>query len=229
MTDQLILPIKLNDEATFDNLIVGNNQALIDSLQNNISINKGCSYYLWGDSGLGKTHILQASCHYLHSMDKNAWYISLSDLSLTPEILSDLPAMDLVCIDDIDAVCGQFNWEEKLFDFFNIMQERNLKMIFAGKYHIQNLNIRLKDLESRLKWGLQYTIYPLNDEEKSQAFLQRAKNKGLEITQEVVQFLLNRCSRNMRDLFDILEQLDKASYEKKRRITIPFIKDVLML
>ena len=107
------------------------------------------------------------------------------------------------------------------------MVEQNKCLIITGDQSVTNLNISLPDLVSRLSWGLTEQVKPLSDEEKSVSLQYRAQQRGLYISDEVASFLINRLSRDMTSLIAALEQLDQASIREQRRITIPFIKDVL--
>jgi DnaA family protein len=101
--------------------------------------------------------------------------------------------------------------------------------LVSGDESAQQLGITLPDLVSRLTWGLTEQVKPLDDEEKSAALQHRATQRGLLLTDEAVRFLLNRSSRDMTSLLETLDVLDKASIREQRKITIPFIKDVLSL
>ena len=135
--------------------------------------------------------------------------------------------IDLVCLDDIQLIAGDKKWQQGVFDLYNRMVEQNKCLIITGDQSVMNLNISLPDLVSRLSWGLTEQIKPLSDEEKSFALQYRAQQRGLYISDEVASFLINRLSRDMTSLIAALEQLDQASIREQRRITIPFIKDVL--
>ena len=91
------------------------------------------------------------------------------------------------------------------------------------------LHLDLPDLESRLKWGTTLQIRSMSDDDKAQALTNRAKMRGLELSDECARFLLTRLSRDMRALLDVLDTLDHASMAAQRKLTIPFIKATLKL
>ena len=109
------------------------------------------------------------------------------------------------------------------------MLEQNNYLLISGDESTQQLGITLPDLVSRLSWGLTEQVKPLDDEEKVIAIQYRATQRGLFLSDEVVKFLLNRLSRDMGSLINSLDVLDKASIQEQRKITIPFIKEVLTL
>jgi len=93
----------------------------------------------------------------------------------------------------------------------------------------RQLNLQLPDLASRLDWGQIYKLQPLNDDEKVQALQLRSRLRGFELPEDVGRFLLKRLDREMRTLFMTLDRLDRASITAKRKLTIPFVKEILGL
>ncbi|MER2890704.1 DnaA inactivator Hda, partial [Escherichia coli] len=103
------------------------------------------------------------------------------------------------------------------------------RLLITGDRPPRQLNLGLPDLASRLDWGQIYKLQPLSDEDKLQALQLRAKQRGFELPEDVGRFLLKRLDREMRTLFDTLDQLDRASITAQRKLTIPFVKDILKL
>ena len=133
----------------------------------------------------------------------------------------------MVCIDDIDAIAADSAWEEALFDGFNRLREADKRFIITAIKPAQQSNIQLLDLKSRLHSGLSLQLQILTDEEKQQALMMAAKQRGFILSQAVVQYLLTHYGRSQAALFDMLSALDKASLEQQRKLTIPFVKQVL--
>ena len=126
-------------------------------------------------------------------------------------------------------IAGDTRWQQAIFDLFNRVLEQNNYLLISGDESAQQLGISLPDLVSRLTWGLTEQVKPVDDEEKVIALQYRATQRGLFLSDEVVKFLLNRLSRDMGSLINSLDVLDKASIQEQRKITIPFIKEVLTL
>lgn len=230
MYKQLPLNIYLNDIATFSNFYIGGNQAIIAYLEESLRFNNQPIIYLWGGEGSGRSHLLQACCHRANELSLTASYLPLAEYNLLqPSILDNLDQCDLVCIDDIESIAGHSVWEEACFNLYNHIQAANKRLIVAASQLPQAINLKLPDLVSRLAWGLVLKLQPLTDEEKIMALQLRAKNRGLDLTDEVSRFLLQRSPRNMQVLFSALEQLDQASLAAQRRLTIPFVKQILKL
>jgi DnaA-homolog protein len=216
---QLPLNILLRDDATFANFYVGNNRALIDYL---LSPSEKL-IYLAGRKGSGVSHLLQALCH----QTKYCLYLPLSK-EFSPQILEDLTALELIAIDNIDTIVSDHAWEEALFHLFN---QRSLeqKLVIAGNRAVAQLAIQLPDLKSRLQSMLSFTVEPLNDEQKIAALQLRASNRGLTMSDEVAQYLVYHTNREMKHLIDLIEKLDLLSLQDKHKLTVPWLKKVLLL
>lgn len=227
---QLTLDIQLNEYATLDNFTIGRNEALINQLMLSLAGEGEQAFYLWGACGVGRTHLLQACCHYITQQGRPCAYLPLNENHLlAPDIFNELESLALVCLDDIDAAAGKQVWEEALFHFYNRAREHETLLIISSASPLQQLNLLLPDLKSRLSWGLVYQVHDLPDPEKCIALITRAKMRGLNLPITVAQFLLSHCSRNMADLSALLNKLDKDSLTQKRPLTIPFVKSVLDL
>lgn len=225
MKNQLPLSFQAPENASFENFIPGDNKQLIFSLENASEP----LLFLWGESGSGKSHLLQAITASYQSMNKNALYIPLQiDDDFTPEILDGLEMMDLVCLDDVDIIVGNKDWEEALFHFFNRIRDCGGRLILAANNSALNLGIHLPDLSSRLSWGLTYCVKTLKDKDKVEALKLRAHQRGFEMSDEVANYLMKHSTRKMSVLINLLEKLDYATLAEQRKLTVPFIKNFLL-
>ena len=228
MNKQLALAIKLNDEATLGDFNWQNNNLLKQQLELMLQFNGDRLLYLWGPKGCGKSHILQACCQAVNLM-QSAIYLPLTLLKeWGPETLEGLEEQSLVCIDDVDTIATDPAWEEALFHLYNRIKDNEQGLlIISGAQSPNQSPIKLPDLRSRLSWGLVIQLNELNDEEKINTLKVHALKRGFDLPESVGQFLINRCSRNMHDLHQLLNYLDDASLQAQRKITIPFVKDIL--
>ncbi len=225
---QLPLQIQLDDSATFENFFVASNRQLVNKLQQLNDLSEQL-IYIWGSEGSGKTHLAQALSHSANIHQQLAIYLPLTEPALMPEVLNGMSEMDLVCIDDLNHVESNPNWEVALFDLYNdiLLKQKNL-VIFSDKAPLVS-EIMLADLKSRLSAMEVYQLEPLSDDEKISLIEHRAKNRGLNLSTDVIQFVMSRKSRSVNDLIEVLDKLDKASIELKRKITIPLVKSLLNL
>jgi len=225
---QLPLNIQLDDSAQFDNFFVGGNQQLVARLESTVR-SRGDLLYIWGARQSGKTHLAQALCHQFDLENKSAVYLPLGNSDLPAGIVEGLGEMDLVCVDDLDQVESDPDWEEKLFDLYNQLKENNACLLVLSSSSPANSNVQLPDLRSRLSAMEVYKIEALDDEQKFSLFQKRAANRGLEISDEVAHFLLARQSRSVENLIQILEKIDHSSIALKRKVTIPLVKEIFNL
>lgn len=229
---QVPLNIGLDDCSSFENFYVGQNQELINALHAFLQSESDTVFFLWGERGVGKTHLLQSCLQAsdLHKVDNNnVCHLDFENTSLSPSSLLEM--MDdkvLLCLDHIKYVLDDELWLESLFHCFNDLKQRFGKIIVTAEASPLHLNIKLNDLRSRFAWGDIYQVQPLSDEDKIKALQLRASLRGLTLGDDVAKYLLSRMPRNMKDLFSVFESLDVASLVAKRAITIPFVKQALL-
>jgi DnaA family protein len=236
---QIPLNIRLDREATFANFFVSDaspNGQVLAALQELCSCEVGCTneeryVYLWGVPGAGTSHLLQAACQQVQNSGRMAQYLPLAEVgTLDPSSLLDgLEMVDLLCLDDIQDVTGHPEWDGALFALFNRIREQHSCLLIAAKCAPKDLKCSLPDLASRLTWGLTRRLAILNDTEKPLALQKRAAIRGLDLGDEVAAFLLRHGKREPRELFACLDALDHVSLAEKRRLSIPFVKEVLGL
>ncbi len=233
MPVQLPLNISPNMVASFDNFFVSTeNHLLVEHLQGFINNPVEWLIYLWGETGGGVSHLLSATMRHLSSYD--CCYLPLKELVFysPKEFFSDLDYglehANLVCIDDVDILSSQDQqWQQQLFHLINRLRDANKKLVVGAHCAPRQLSINLADLKSRLQWGSVYKIQALNDEESQHLLQERALLYGFQMSTEVAAFILQRTSRSVPSLLNILERLHQASLAAKRRLTIPFVKQVL--
>ena len=230
---QLSLGMRLRDDATFANYYPGANAVTLGYVEHACEVEDQWMdgvLYIWGASGVGRSHLLQAACLRVEERGGRALYLPLADLAEHgPQLLDNVEFCDLVCLDDIQAVLGQAHWEEALFHAFNRMLDAGKQLLIAADASPRKLPIKLADLQSRLSLALVFQLHELSDDDKLRALQLRASRRGLQLPDDVGRFLLARSVRSMTVLFDTLEQLDTASLQAQRKLTIPFLKEALGL
>ncbi len=228
---QLPLSVQLQDEATFANYFPGSNRTLLGFLRQenhpeHIPLEK--FIYIYGASGVGCTHLLQAACHEAHGMDKRSIYLPMDEFIFhSPKLLEGMESLDLICIDNIFELAGNSRWEEAVFHLFNRVRDNGKRLLIAGNNAPTQLPINLRDLTSRLTWGIVMQINSLNDDEKIQLLCLRARLRGLDLSYDVARYILTHSSRGLHDLFEILNDLDTASLLAKRKLSLCFVKEVM--
>ena len=228
---QLPLGVRLRDDATFANYYPGANAAALGYVERLCEADAGWTdslIYLWGAAGVGRSHLLQAAYLRFEQRDEAAVYLPLAEVAdYGPELLDNLEQCELVCLDDLEAVAGRADWEEALFHLFNRLRDAGKRLLLAAATSPRELGVQLPDLQSRLTLALVFQLQELADEDKLRALQLRASRRGLQMPDEVGRFILTRGARSMSALFELLEQLDQASLQAQRKLTIPFLKETL--
>jgi DnaA-homolog protein len=217
---QLALGVRLRADAVFGSFWPGVNAEAVAALQAPSVV----PLWLWGAAGSGKTHLLQAVCA---ATGEEAAYFPLASLALPADSLAGFERSRVLCVDDVDAVAGDLAWEKALFRLFNEAAELRTRLIFAAAAPPRQLGWSLEDWRSRAAACVVYQLRELDDPGRIEALRLRAAQRGLQLPYETSEYLLKRMPRDLRSLFDILDQLDEASLAAQRRLTIPFIRDAL--
>ena len=225
---QIPLPLGGTDALTFELYRTADNGMAVTELQRAASGSAARNIYLWSDAGTGKSHLLHAACAAAGAAGRRAALVPLAQCSsLAPTLLESLEILDFVCIDDLDAIAGQPAWEQPLFHLFNRMRETQRPLVFAARTSPAGCAVSLPDLKSRLGWDLVFRLAPLQEAERFAALRQRAEIRGMEIPDEVLSYLSRRIARDMHSLFAWLERLDQESLSAGKRLTIPFVRDLV--
>ncbi|MCC6201709.1 MAG: DnaA regulatory inactivator Hda [Gammaproteobacteria bacterium] len=225
--EQIALGLSLPGTATFADFWQGPNRELVAQLERLMRDDGGASVYLSGPPGSGKTHLLQACCN---AAQGRIGYLPLAEVEpFGPRVIDGLDALDCVCIDDLDRVAGREEWEHGMFVCCNRLRDAGRKLIVSGAQPLRELPVRRDDVLSRLAWGLVYRLRQPDDAEFGEALRFLCERRGMPITPQVIEFLLRRLPRSLADLVAIVEQLDAASLQAHRRLSVPFVKDVLRL
>ncbi|NKB31940.1 MAG: DnaA regulatory inactivator Hda [Pseudomonadales bacterium] len=221
---QLTLGINLDDDAKFENFhVVEANRALLTELQNSFSM-----LYIWGSKDSGRTHLLQSLCHKESAAQNSTIYIPLTEIeNLSPSLFEGLTALDVVCLDDVQFIIGNTEWELALFNFFNEAKVNGSSLVFAADCSPQELAISLKDLGSRLQSIPVFKLESLNDEQAIEALKFRAQQRGMELNNATAEFIYRRSNRSIDQLMELLNKLDQVSLVEKRRLTIPLVKETM--
>ncbi len=222
---QLLLDIAPVRQPTLDNFVVGRNLELLSALRqamfDNNSAGSGSErcFYIWGETGSGKSHLLQACVQAAQDMQNNAVY---AQGSVPPQIM-DMGAA-VVAVDDVETLDDVA--QIALFDLYNQMRESGGMLLASGKESPLHLKVR-DDLRTRLGWGLVYQVHGLSDEEKALALSQHAQAKGFVLSAEVTQYLLRHGRRDLPSLLAALDALDAHSLSLHRAPSVPLLKEVL--
>ncbi len=218
---QLPLGVRLRADALFDSYAPGPNGEALAALRGE----GRAPLWLWGAQGTGKTHLLQAACA---ARGAGAAYFPLDRAAaLPPDALQGFEGSALVCLDDADQVAGDPDWERALFRLFNEAAEHGTRLVFAARAAPRAVDWRLPDLASRATACVVYQVRELDDADRAAALKLHAARRGLDLPAETADYLLRRLPRDLKSLIAVLDALDEASLSAQRRLTVPFIREIL--
>jgi len=228
MTQQLPLALTLRHAPHLEDFVVGRNEAVIDALQRALDGSGERVVFLTGPPDSGRSHLLMGQCSAAQARGLQSAYVPLAQHpDLAPAMLDGLEGLDLIAIDDVQCAAARLPWEQALFALFNRCLDRDTRLLFSGDRGPAALPLRLPDLRSRLASGLTLALKPLDDRGRLALLQCLAARHALTLPEEVARYVLTRSSRDPGDLITIIQRLDRASLAEQRRLTIPFVRDLL--
>lgn len=184
--------------------------------------------YLSGASRTGKTHLALAVCAAAEQQGRRAAYLPLAAAAgRLRDALDALEGHDVVALDGLDAVAGGREDEVALFDFHNRARSSGLNVLYTARGIPDDIGLVLPDLRSRLQQCLRLVLDPLDDDGRRDVLRDRAQRRGLVLEDAALDWLLTRTDRDLGALVVLLDRLDRASLAAQRRITVPFLRQVL--
>lgn len=184
--------------------------------------------YLAGASRTGKTHLALAVCAAAEQQGRRAAYLPLAAAAgRLRDALDALEGHDIVALDGLDAIAGSREDEVALFDFHNRARSSGLNVLYTARGIPDDIGLVLPDLRSRLQQCLRLVLDPLDDEGRRDVLRDRAQRRGLVLEDAALEWLLTRTDRDLGALVVLLDRLDRASLAAQRRITVPFLRQVL--
>jgi DnaA family protein len=229
---QVIFPFQVDQRASFSNFFcTSKNSDFLNHLQQRVSSENFYEIVIDGIAGSGKSFLMQSICNELGAANKRFAYVPMSKaIKLDVEILQNLASLDVVCIDDLQLVKSQKEWETAIFHLINECQQARCSLIFSvsSNASIDELVI-LPDLLSRFKRMEHMKLKAVGDEDLREAliFVSQSLDINLEFTE--LDFLLKHHEREFSGLVKNIILLDQRAGALKRKITIPLIKETLSI
>lgn len=212
---QLLLNIAPDWQPALGNFVVGHNPELLSAIRHALEgSSKERIFYLWGDAGSGKSHLLQACVCAALETQRSAIYAQ----GCVPH-----SAM-VVAVDDVERLDAAAQID--LFNLYNQMRENDAMLLVSGKQSPQHLKLR-DDLRTRLGWGLVYQVHGLSDAEKGEALVQHAQARGFALSPDVTQYLLRHGRRDLPSLLAVLDALDEHSLRIHRAPSVPMLRELM--
>ena len=216
MIQQLSLGVRLRPASTFANYARGDNGPVLAALLGRTQGYSSTPLWIWGPSGCGRTHLLQAACAAAGTAQRRSAYLPLGQPEFGPQQLQGLESLALVCLDDLGVVAERPEWQEALFELYLGLQEREGVLVFP-----------LADLASRLRAADVWQLRLLAEQDQGAALTARAAVLGLALPAETLTYLQRRLPRDFAALCSVLDVLDSAALAAQRPLTVPFVRSVL--
>ncbi|MDA7548963.1 DnaA/Hda family protein [Gammaproteobacteria bacterium] len=227
---QLIFPFQINQKASFDSFFCSpDNQNLMTRLADIVSGPDTSELIIHGEEGSGKSFLMQAICNELSSAEKQFAFIPMKKaFNMGVEIFQNLGSLDAVCIDDLQLILANQDWETALFNLINECQQSNCSLMLSlGGTQPLDESVILPDLLSRIKRMEFIALHAVQDEFFNQAIDFVAQQLDIKIEEAELEFLLKHQTRIFSLLVENIITLDNQAASLKRKITIPLIKETL--
>jgi DnaA family protein len=225
---QLALDIGLETGPTMAGFFAGPNEPALrhlrlwlgDNLGHAPIVHSPVPTYLWGESGSGKTHLIEAVASGLREQGGRVGWLHPG--------LHEPPAFDeswmAVLFDDVHLYNAV--QQQAAFSWFIHAQGLQRGVVAAGTLPPADLPLR-EDLRTRLGWGHVFHLQVLTEPERRAVLRQAADSRGVMLSDEVLDYMLHRFSRDLGNLMELLAQLDGYALQTQRAITIPLIRSML--
>ncbi|WP_448102373.1 DnaA regulatory inactivator Hda [Luteibacter jiangsuensis] len=227
-SQQLPLALRWPRRQRFEHFHPGENAAAVEALRAAAASPAAPWVFVAGSMGSGRTHLLIASCQAAIDAGRTAQYLPLATLrGSRAAAIRGMAGSGLLAIDDIDSVAGESEAEHALFDTFNRYRAEGCTLLFSAGGAPGSIGIALPDLRSRLGSLTQAVLKPLGDTERRDVLREQAGARGIELDDTVLDWLFAHHARDLGTLLDLLDTLDRASLAAKRRVTVPFLRELL--
>lgn len=225
---QLPLALRYPPDQRFDGY-VGGVDDVVAPLRALASAPVAQRIFVSGASGTGKTHLALAVCAQADADGYRVRYFPLGDAA--GQLRQALDALDvdadLLVLDGLEVVAGRREDEVALFDLHNRAHDAGKGLLYAARSGPDDLPLALPDLRSRLQQCVRIALMPLDDAGRGAVLRRRAQRRGLQLESAAIDWLLTRTGRDLAGLTATLDRLDRASLAAQRRVTVPFLREVL--
>lgn len=215
---QIPLSLATGSPFSFDTFVAGRNEAAVEHL---LSLgNSVVPVYLWGASGSGKTHLLRALTQRFQEDGHHVgWFEAGDPLPWQPD-----DGWPLIVLDRVDAFSEAE--QQAAFVLFIEAAGRGVPVAAAGRVPPVDLPLR-DDLRTRLAWGPVFAVQPLSEIHMRGALREEADRRGIDLSDEVMAYLLTRFERDLKSLMNLLDRLDRFSMATQRSITVPLLRQMI--
>lgn len=232
----------LNPKYTFDTFVVGNNNKLAHAASVAVADAPAEAYnplFLYGGVGLGKTHLMHSIAHYILDHNKDAKVLYVTSEKFTNELIDSIRHdknaefrnkyrnIDVLLIDDIQFIIGKESTQEEFFHTFNTLHEAKKQIIISSDKPPKDIETLEERLRSRFEWGLTADIQPPDYETRMAILKKRAELDGLNIDDDVMQYIANNIKSNIRELEGALNKICVFAALERKPINVNLAEEAL--
>ena len=226
--NQIPLALRWPRRQRFEHFHAGENAAAVAAVRRAADQPDAPWVFLAGAVGSGKTHLLAAACQAASEAGRRVQYLPLGGLrGPAQDAIRGSGGGDLLALDDVEAIAGHDAAEHALFDLYNRCRAEGTTMLFSATLPPAQLPLVLPDLRSRLGMCTLALLRPLTEAERRDVLRTRARARGIELDDAVLDWLFVHHARDLGALGELLEDIDRASLAAKRRVTVPFVRQLL--
>jgi chromosomal replication initiator protein len=211
----------INPKYTFESFIVGGNNNLAYTVAEAIAKEPGTRFnplFVYGNVGLGKTHLIQAIGNYIYNQDPSKKIVYVSTDQYITDFLESIRLKtsnfskiyrdaDVLIIDDIQFISGREKTQEEFFHTFNILHQKNKQIIVSADQPPGSIPTLQDRLRSRFQWGMIVDIGAPDFETRSAILQSKANQIGLNIDVDIIEFIAHSIQTNIRELEGAINQI----------------------
>ncbi|MBN8708825.1 MAG: chromosomal replication initiator DnaA [Verrucomicrobia bacterium 61-8] len=232
----------LNSRNTFETFVVGSNNQFAHGAAIAVAKSPAKTYnpfFVYGGSGLGKTHLLQAIGHYVLANQKSARVVYLSSEQFTNEFIDAIQhgtlvkfrkkyrQADVLMIDDIQFLAGKERSQEEFFHTFNTLHDGHKQIVLSSDRPASEIEKLEQRLVSRFEWGMTAELQPPDMETRIAILKKKAEGLHINVEPWVIEFLADRIRNNVRRLEGALMRVASYKSLSDREITRDVIENLL--
>ena len=243
--DKSITAVNLNPRYTFDTFVVGENNNLAHAASLAVAESPAELYnplFIYGGVGLGKTHLMHSIANFVLQRNPEAKVLYVTSEAFTNELIEAIRNenqsanvdfrnkyrnIDVLLIDDIQFIIGKESTQQEFFHTFNTLHEAKKQIIISSDKPPKEIETLEERLRSRFEWGLTVDIQPPNYETRMAILRKKEELEGLQIDDEVIQYIATNIKSNIRELEGALTKIVAYSKLSTNVIDLPFAESVL--
>ncbi len=235
-------PFYLNPRYTFEGFVVGPSNRFAHAATTAIAESPAKAYnplFIYGGAGLGKTHLMQAACHYMSEMHKDLKLFYTTSESFTNELINAIQNrttprfrekyrnVDVLLIDDIHFIAGKEATQEEFFHTFNALYDAHKQIVLSSDRAPKTIPGLEERLVSRFEWGLVTDVQPPDFETRIAILKKKAERNLVTLPEDTMYFMAEKIKSNIRELEGALIKIVAYASLENKAITLDLAKEVL--